>query len=195
MVFIGGADASGNNSEGQLNHIALIVGTEEAINTAYKNLEVERKIHMNQITAGKRERIRRRLDLGSGEICALCMHVERQGVENHILNHEKTRRHRNLKSSIHKNFDTHLRRLVRSELDPFLRRHRLDLSDITVQVDGDMRHSVRYWKMKSAGVGRAHEMADAIAWFNQKRMDVDPRCRKLDLREKIRKAMEHDMWI
>ena len=58
-----------------------------------------------------------------------------------------------------------------------------------------MRHSVRQWRLKSAGTGRAHELADVIAWFNQKRMDIDPKCRKLDFRDEIRKAMEHDMWM
>ena len=150
---------------------------------------------MSHFTPAKREHIRRRLDLGSDEICALCMHVDHQGVENHIMNHKKIRRHRNPVNSVHKNFYTHLLRLVRGELDPFLHRHRPDLSDITVQVDWDMRYSVRHWKMKSAGVGRAHELADAVVWFNQKNMGVDSSCKKLDLREKIREGMEHDMWI
>ena len=30
---------------------------------------------------------------------------------------------------------------------------------------------------------------------NQKNMGMDPYCKKLDLREKIRKSMGHNMWI
>ena len=36
---------------------------------------------------------------------------------------------------------------------------------------------------------------DAVEWFNQKHISIDPSCKKLDLRNEIRKGMEHDMWV
>ena len=76
-MLIGGADVSGGMREGQRNHVALVVGKEDAINRIYNKIRVN-PIHMSEISNQKRLQVYRNLDLSSNDVCGWCFHVNRQ---------------------------------------------------------------------------------------------------------------------
>ena len=68
---------SGGMREGQRNHVALVVGKEDAINRIYNKIRVN-PIHMSEISNQKRLQVYRNLDLSSNDVCGWCFHVNRQ---------------------------------------------------------------------------------------------------------------------
>ena len=48
------------------------------------------------------------------------------------------------------------------------------------------------WKMQQVSRGKAYELADAVAWFNQKHVKINS-CIEMDLRDSIKESMERDL--
>ena len=62
-------------------------------------------------------------------------------------------------------------------------------SNIANGVDADMRNTIKNWNINDRCKGRAYELADAVAWFNQKGIRIQ-NCKVIDLRGAIMKNME-----
>ena len=190
-MLIGGADVSGGMREGQRNHVALVVGKEDAINRIYNKIRVN-PIHMSEISNQKRLQVYHNLDLSSNDVCGWCFHVNRQQIEYFFLNHDRLKKIRTSKLSIHKNFDSHWLDLFKKDLETFLTLFKRDLSEITVQTDADMRDTINHWRMKNTYKGKARELADAISWFNQKNTKIQ-NCKVMDLRYEIKERMKESL--
>ncbi len=189
-MLIGGADVSGDSREGQQKHIAFLVGKEESINKLHDKIGLER-IHMSTISEKDRMNVYRNLKSISNDIHVWCFHVDRQRIEEHIQNHKKFLKYKMPKHNIHKNFDLNWLRLFRSELENTTMPFGIAVTDLVIQTDGDMVKTIRNWRMKNSNVGKAHELADAVAWCNQKNIKID--CKVLDLRDEIKKKMEQTL--
>jgi hypothetical protein len=55
-----------------------------------------------------------------------------------------------------------------------------------------MKHTIEHWKMQRVDEGIAFQLADAVAWFNQKHIQID-NCKDMDLRDYIKSSMEQDL--
>jgi len=55
-----------------------------------------------------------------------------------------------------------------------------------------MRDTIEQWNMMRVDEGRAYELADAVAWFNQRNIYVNS-CDDKDLRDNIKLLMEQDL--
>ena len=190
-MLIGGADVSGSKVDGPVNHVALIVGKEDAINRIYKNIGVP-SIHMSDMSDPQRDLVRRNLDLSSAEVRAWCFHVGRRNIEKAIRERIASGRGRRSGINIHKSFDTYWLRLFQNELTGFAAPFKAELSDIAIETDADMRQTVKNWKLNGKRKGRAHQLSDAVAWFNQKGVKIR-NCREMDLRGSIMKSMERHL--
>ena len=191
-MLVGGADVSGDNRrEGQRNYIAFLVGTEERINKIYNNIGIN-GIHMSELSEKERMQVHRNLNFNSNDIHVWCLHVQRQHIENYILNHNRLRNYKKPKVNIHKNFDYHLLNSIKVELENFVYSRKQEFSDIVVQTDSDMRDTVEQWNIMRVDEGRAYELADAVAWFNQRNIQIDS-CDDMDLRDSIKSLMEQDL--
>lgn len=191
-MFLGGADVSGDKKrEGQRNYIAFLVGTEDRINKIYKDIGIE-GIHMSEMSETHREQVHRNLNLKSNDVRAWCFHVQRQHLEDYFINHDILRAKKMPTVNIRKNFDHHLLRSIKDELESFVFPKHREFKDIVVQTDSDMLHTVEHWKMQRVDEGKAFEIADAIAWFNQRHTPIED-CREMDLRDSIKLAMEQDL--
>ena len=121
-MFVGGADASGDKHrpneqrEGERNYISFLVGTEEIINTIYNNIGID-GIHMSDLTNREIEQVRRNLNFNSNDDRVWCFHVQRQHIEDYFINHSKMRSRKIPIINIHKNFDLHLLRSIKDELE------------------------------------------------------------------------------
>ena len=191
-MLVGGADVSGDNRrEGQRNYIAFLVGTQERINKIYNNIGIN-GIHMSELSEKQRTQVHRNLNFNSNDIHVWCLHVQRQHIENYILNHDRLRNYKKPKVNVHKNFDYHMLNSIKTELENFVYSRKQEFSDIVVQTDSDMRDTIEQWNMMRVDEGRAYELADAVAWFNQRNIHVNF-CDDKDLRDNIRLLMEQDL--
>ena len=152
-MLIGGADVSGGKADGPANHVALVVGREDAINGTYKNVGVP-PVHMSDMSDLQRVRVRRNLDPSSSEVRVWCFHVGRRNIEKAIRERMKSGKERRPGTSIHRSFDSYWLGLFRDELVDFAVSFREDLSDIAVETDADMRQTVKNWKLNGKRKGR-----------------------------------------
>ena len=191
MKFANGSDLSGDSStEGQQNHISIIVGTEEEIDKLYKDIGLER-IHMSKLSVKNRKKVSKKLKRLPKNIRAWCFYVERQRTEDYIKNHKKFRDSQLTKKNLHKNFDGHLLQFFKQELENFITPFGIQINELIIQTDDDMKNTIKNWNMKNTYKGRAYELADAVAWCNQKGTKID--CKVVDLRDDIKKGMKRDL--
>ena len=189
-MLIGGADVSGTERNGLNGHAALVVGREGAINRVYDAIGVEH-IHMSRLGAKKQAQVVENLDLPPGEIGAWCFHIDRQRIEGSMGELIAGKR-RKPSTNIHRSFDIYWLRLFARELVDFAAKLGADLSDIAVEADMDMRPTMKRWNIGTKPVGRAHELADAIAWCNRRGVKI-PNCRVMDIRGNLETAMKRDL--
>ncbi len=147
---------------------------------------------MSELSKKDQKQVIQNLDFSSSDIRVWCFHVNRQHIENYISDHKKLKKFRFEKKRIHKNFDLNWFRLFRNEFEVFVTSHGKVISDIIVQTDADMQHTITNWRMANEYKGRAHELADAVVWCNQKNIKTK-NCKVMDLREDIKKSMKRDL--
>lgn len=188
-MLIGGADVSGSKADGQQNHVALVVGKEDVINRIYNNIGVS-PIHMSRISERQRQQVRKNLDLSTSGIIVWCFHVNRHRMVSSMKERAASGKKRRPKTNIHKSFDSYWFQLFKGELTSFAAGFRAGLSDIVIEADADMRNTIENWNINDRYKGRAYELADAVAWFNQKGIRIQ-NCKIVDLREEIIKNMEY----
>ena len=189
-MLLGGADVSGTERNGLNNHAALIVGSVEAINRIHNAIGIEH-IHMSRLGAKKRTQVLNGLDLSLDEVGAWCFHIDRRRIEGSVGGFI-SRKRRKPPTNIHKSFDAYWLRLFVGELEDFATKLGADLSDITVEADADMRPTMKSWNISTRPVGRAHELSDAIAWYNRRDIKI-PNCRIMDIRASLETAMKRDL--
>lgn len=196
-MLVGGADVSGDKHregekrEGERNYISFIVGTEERVNKIYNDIGIN-GIHMSELTESQREHVRRNMNFNSNDIRVWCFHVQRQHIEEYILHHPRLKNYKKPKILIHKNFDHHLLNSIKNQLQDFVFSYKQEFSDVVIHTDDDMKDTIEHWKMKRKVKGISYELSDAVAWFNQKHVDIDS-CNHMDLRSDIRSSMERDL--
>ena len=185
FMLIGGIDVSGSRHEGQNNHAALVIGKKDAINRIYNKIGM-REIHMSRISKQQRRHVYDNLDF-SNEIAVWCFHIGRQQIETDVKKYLRSRKNRRPNTNIRKSFDKYWLRLFKDDLESFARRLRMDPSEIVIQADADMCPTLQNWGITDEYKGKAYELSDAVAWFNQKGTSIK-NCRIMDLRSEIKKA-------
>ena len=188
-MLIGGADVSGGKADGQHNHVALVIGKEDAINRIYNRIGIS-PIHMSEISKSQRRQVRDNLDFSSNELIVWCFHVSRQRIENDMKERIAPRKKRSPSINVHKSFESYWFQTFREDLESFARAFGVEqLSDIVIEADADMRPTVKNWNLGVGIRGRAYELADAVAWFNQKGVKI-PHCAVRDPRGDITDSMK-----
>lgn len=191
-MIISGADVSGNTvGGGQHRYIAIVIGKEESINRIHSKIGLT-EIHMVRLDAQQKSTVRQNLDFKSDEILVLCIEVERQHIVDLIFKHAHLYPKTRSRQSIQQRFDYHLLDLIKERIETFTLGHKSALTDIVVQCDSDMELTVKNWKMVSARRGKAYEISDAVAHFNEKGTHLKG-CIDLDLRDELRNKMEYDL--
>jgi hypothetical protein len=191
-MIIGGADVSGNTiGGGQHRYIAIVIGKEEIINRIHSKIGLT-EIHMVRLDAQQKSSVRQNLDFKSDEILVLCIEVERQHIIDLIFSHARLHPKTRSRQSIQQKFDYHLLDLIKERIETFARGHKSALTDVIIQCESDMELTIKNWKMTSARRGKAYEISDAVAHFNEKGTKLK-RCIELDLRDELRNRMEYDL--
>ena len=191
IIIVIGTDVAGNIYDGQSRYIAIIIGTEESINNTYNKIEIT-KIHMASLSKKKKQHVIQNLKFKNNDLLALCLHVKRQKIIDYIYNNDKLQPKYKPKFKIQQHFDYLLLRKIRSKIEFFANARNQEIKDITMQCDSDMNKTGGNWGMKVAAKGKAYEMADAIAWCNERKKQIDF-CLDMDLAQMLKEEMENDL--
>ncbi len=191
MVIIG-ADVSGNiTGDGQSRHIAVVIGTEESISKIYQKIGLTR-IHMSSLSSSKRQKIFQELKFGNDDLLGMCLNVERQKIIDHIVCNTKLRPKNKPKFKIQKHFDYLLLKMIRDKIEYFAFPRNCEIRDIVMQCDSDMNLTGKNWGMSTVYGGQAYEIADAIAWCNERGQSIK-RCLNIDLAARLHTEMSDDL--
>lgn len=121
-----------------------------------------------------------------------CFHVNRRHIEHAIQERIISEKKRVPRINIHKSFESYWFQLFKDRLADFAAKFRAELSDIAIEADADMRSTIKNWNISDKREGRAYELSDAVAWFNQKGVKIQ-NCKVVDLRDDILKSMERHL--
>ena len=192
FVVIIGADVSGNiTGDGQSRHIAVVIGTEESINKIYQKIDLAR-IHMSSLSRSKRQNVFQELKFDNGDLLGMCLNVERQKTIDYIVCNAKLRPKNKPKSRIQKHFDYLLLQMIRDKIESFAFPRNCEIQDIVMQCDSDMILTGKNWGMSTVYGGQAYEIADAVAWCNERGQSIK-RCLNIDLAARLRTEMSDDL--
>ena len=188
-MIVAGCDEVGKNDYSQHDHISLVLGTEDAINSLHNDIGLK-KIHMREFSDSKKNRVIKKLDFTKNNLFAMCLHVEGQKIIQDFMNSPKLKKKPQSKEQMHRYFDNILLNLIRNYVEPFCRKNGLNnIQYLRVQCDGGMNKTIQRWKMMPLSEGKAHQLADAVAWCNEHNRRVRGHIKK-DFRNDIRKKME-----
>ncbi|MDE1826975.1 MAG: hypothetical protein KGH83_05235 [Thaumarchaeota archaeon] len=189
-MLIAGADVAGNKTSGEHRIIAFVVGTEESTNQLYKKIGL-REIHMSKLSERDRKRVIDNLEFNDGERFAFSLIVEKNKTVH--ITHERMKKSDVLFDIklIFQHFDVKLFDSIQAKIQTILDMYGIMKRDLLVECEGDMRATIRVWRMNLGKRGRAYELADAIAWCCNNNKKVKGIIKK-DLVKVLQKQMVRD---
>ena len=110
---------------------------------------------------------------------------------NYFLNHKNLRKNID-KERIHNTFDNVLLSLFQNKISEFIRKYgnTSNWIGLNVQHDPDTTFALNRWKMIPVKKGKAYELADVVAWCNERRKTLNG-CDDYNYSEKIIDTMKH----
>ncbi len=161
-----GIDVSGNKEFGNCQYIAIVIGTQESINSQMRRLGSD-EIHMKDIYYKKnRRRIFSELDFTGDDMIAFCLRIEQKQVIGEIMKKIRSENNKNSTAKIRKQFNKCVWYHIKNKVNDFIYRHQHALDDIGFQSDQDCRNFLKDVSLKCGDAHKAHSLSDAIAWFN-----------------------------
>lgn len=168
--FVAAMDVSGDQYSGNHKFLAVVVGTEEKINAIVKNLG-NKKTHMSMIKSKSiKDRIISKVVFDGRESIAFCTRIDMK----HVLEPIKSRRTVQRRKGQNRTYRIYYRaviHLVRKHIEYFLAPHQCAIHDIHFQCDDDCRNMIKYNGLKHDRPGSAHDLADIVAWANNRCME------------------------
>lgn len=193
-MLIAGSDVSGSDTGGQHRIIAIVMGTEEAINSLRKNIKVK-TIHMSKLDEYKQKEVINNLDFRDGELFALSLEVEKVKTVKFIHESNKLKEKYFDIGLVYQHFDMLLLDIIKSKIEEFSYKFNGGIKNIMIESDNDMDNTIRAWGMKRVyACGKAYELADALAFCCNTNRRVEG-CIRLNLVGILRKQMENDLLI
>lgn len=164
-MLIAGSDVSGNKTGEERRIIALVIGTEDSINSLHNKIGLA-EIHMSELKKNKRNHVLNNLDFQNKERFAISLEVEKNKTVHEIHEYMKKQEPLYDIGVIFQHFDLLLLDRIRKTIENIIVNYGMVIKDLSVQCEGDMLATIRAWNMKISdkGKGKAYELSDAIAW-------------------------------
>lgn len=166
-----GVDVSGIINHGNYVFAGVVAGTTNMINSIMRSTGYDH-IHMNRIrNTSIRNHIISTINFDHPECIACCLQIDRTVVFNTVT-HKLNRQHKNISThKIYRAYNYILMRYIRKEIEDFVINHKHSMHDIAFQCDGDFRRIVKDGGFRYDNVGIAYELADVVAWSNNKNQE------------------------
>ncbi|MDA7942036.1 MAG: hypothetical protein MPJ06_03690 [Nitrosopumilus sp.] len=165
-MFVGGLDISGSPPMTNCKYLAGVIGDSDVIDSMMENLGRE-NIHMSRIK-NRMEKIMilEKISFNDKNIMAFCATIDR----NHIIKsirrdfNGKLRRRPTRKLTTY--YNKVLFRCLQPKLQDFFDMHGYGMTDIVFQCDSDCIDFASNNDLGWTDPGRAHSLADVVAWSN-----------------------------
>lgn len=181
-------DVSGDQHSGNHKFLAVVIGTEEKINAIIRNLG-SNKIHMSTIKSkDAKDRIISKVIFDGRESIAFCLRIDMK----HILEPIKSKRTTQRRTGQNRLYRIYYRTVIyfaREHIENFLTRHRYAIHDVYFQCDTDCRNMIKYNGLKCGNPGSAHDLADIVAWANNRYVEPEGVV-SIDLTEELKNSLE-----
>jgi hypothetical protein len=176
MPLVAGADTSGD-----LMFVSLFVGSLEDVERIHSRFGVQ-EIHVSKrASRSEKEALVHSLKI-EGRILSACIRVDRLGVVRRIENIKGMNPIK--KQKLENRFNYALKKKLNDILGESLTENGSSLDSIDFQVDSDLSKTLKSVGLRCCNRGKAHELADIVAWANNGRM-VIARVREFDFVEEL----------
>ena len=162
-MLLAGVDINGDNDNGQFRYMALVIGTDVAVNSLFNKIGLK-TVEMKHLKKNQRRFVSKHMNFTSNDFLALCLKIDRQKLFNYITTHPHSKAKFIEKSQVHRYFDDILFSLIRNRIDGFCQHHQTRLSKLNFQCDPDMTKTILNWNLTNLPKGKAYEFADAISF-------------------------------
>ena len=187
-----GMDVSGNPSTGDCSYLGLVMGTIESITSLSKQLP-EKIEHLALIrNSCQKEKIRNLLQFDGKNRVAFCFKLHKSEVLSEIKKY--TRHKKTNDKKLYDIFEKTVAGHIKKYVEPFSFVHKLSVTELDIQCDGDCNQFVKKggWKIKKKG--SAYKIADCVAWFNNAQQPIVS-CKEINLIDKIKENMLKSLKI
>lgn len=188
-MMIAGTDINGDNDNGQFRYIAIVIGTETAVNTLFNKIGLK-TVEMKHLKKSQRRKVAKNMNFQNNEFFALCLKVDRQKLIQYITTHPHSKAKFIEKRKINQYFDNILLSLIRNRIDGFCQHHKTRFSKLKIQCDPDMTKTILHWDLKTASEGKAYQFADAISYCYQHKWTPVKGCKYVDYSDMIKQKLQ-----
>ncbi len=174
---------SGDSNVGNDKFLAIVIGTEESIDSTVKRLG-SNTIHMHMVKDKKtKDDIISKL-IFDGENCiALCIRIDKTL----LLKKIKGMNYNDI-AKFHVGYNRMLFKYIRPYIENFLIKHNCTIHDVVFQCDGDCVNLAKDIGVKHDMAGNVHMLADIVAWANNRCQEPDGVV-PIDVRDAIKSRM------
>ncbi len=164
--LLAGIDVSGNPKDGNYKFMAIVIGTQEKINSIFKYLDPDQKyIYKN---SRNRDILSSRLRFDSKEIIAFCIRIDRKMIIDKMIKKKKIDHTSKSSGAIFHIYNTTLLYNIRNRLDTFVNQHNYSLTEILFQCDMDCKKFLKDSGLHNDNEGLAYILSDLVAWANNR---------------------------
>lgn len=153
--------AGGDDTGGRFEHLACVIGRADRINSVANRHGLDGSVHMRRLKGRLHDGILAGMDLSEDGIAAYCIRIEKKGIVERVMEVKNFSYDRVVKA-----FDRLLFRLISANMEEFISPYRMELSDVTFEVDEDCRSLLATNRIDHTRPRKAHNLADVIAWGN-----------------------------
>lgn len=188
-MLVVGSDINGDNDNGQFRYIAIVLGTDSAINTLFNKIGL-RTIEMKHLKKNQRRMVAKTMNFTSNNFLALCLKVDRQKLIDYITTHPHSKAKFMEKKQVYRYFDNIVLSLIRNRIDGFCQHHGTRIGKLRIQCDPDMTKTILNWDLVNLPKGRAHEFADAVSFCYEHKWTPIKGCKYFDYSENIKHQLQ-----
>jgi len=165
MVLFG-ADVSGEDNA-QHRVVAFVIGTDDSINSIHSEIGF-RRLHMRELKKDRVGYVRRKIHFQDKDRFAFSFVIDKMNTIHEMHNDKKTTDKFSELNLIFKEFDKLLLKMTLPRLQIVAGGFNVKLEDLRMQVDEDMKHTAKHWGWKYKTGGKAHDLADVVAYCHNK---------------------------
>jgi len=188
-MLLAGADINGDNDYGHFRYVAIVIGTNAAINTLFYKIGLT-TVEMKKLKKHQRKQVAKNMNFNGKGFLALCLKIDRQKIIEYFTTHPHSKAKFIDRKMVYRFFDDVLFGLIRDKIDGFCQHYGIGITKLIFQCDPDMSTTIHNWGLTDAHNGKAYEFADAISFCYEHKWTPVKGCKYFDYSDKIRKAMK-----
>jgi hypothetical protein len=170
-MLIGGMDVSGDKLTGNYKYLAIVIGTKESIQSQSDKIS-QKTTRMSQLTGQTQNRIIKTLHFDCKNRITFCITLNRTKIIEQVKNARAVKKDRTPTGNILRTFNYVVIRKVLPQMQSYALANSMQLTEIVFECDSDCEPFAKIANVKSTKEGKAHNIADKVAWCNNKNKNL-----------------------